>query len=184
MLPKQPVIPVITSMTGLKRFLETDLPCLIVQDFHLNLLGEVIETAHAHKRSVIVHIELIQGLASDEYGTQHVIQHLHADAIISSKPKVIEMAKKNKIPAILRLFVLDSKSLKRGIELTQSLLPDAVEFMPSLVYPLIVPMIESAPCEVWAGGLIRDFDTIHTLTRSGITRVTVSDLRLATDYQP
>lgn len=184
MLPKQPVIPVITSMTGLKRFLETDLPCLIVQDFHLNLLSEVIETAHAYQRSVIVHIELIQGLASDEYGCQHAIQQLHADAIISSKPKVIEMAKKNKTPAILRLFVLDSKSLKRGTELTQSIVPDAVEFMPSLVYPLIVPMIKSAPCEVWAGGLIRDLDTIHNLNRLGITRVTVSDLSLAVDYRP
>jgi glycerol uptake operon antiterminator len=184
MLPDQTVIPVITSMKALLRFLETPLPCFIAQDFHLNLLGEVIETAHAHKRSVIVHIELIQGLASDEYGTQHIIQHLHADAIISSKPKVIEMAKKNKTPAILRLFVMDSKSLKRGIELTQTLIPDAVEFMPSLVYPLIVPMIEAAPCEVWAGGLIRTLEMIHTLTQAGITRVTVSDLSLATAFHP
>jgi glycerol uptake operon antiterminator len=184
MLPSQTVIPVITTMKALERFLETPLPVFIAQDFHLNLLGNVIEMAHARHRQVIVHIELIQGLASDEFGAQHIIQHLHADALISSKPKVIEMAKKNKTPAILRLFVLDSKSLKRGIELTQTLKPDAVEFMPSLVYPLIAPMIQSAPCEVWAGGLIRDVAMILTLTQSGITRVTVSDLSLATAYQP
>ena len=178
MLPKQPVIPVITSMKNLERFLETALPCFIAQDFHLNLLGDVIATAHAHHRQVIVHIELIQGLSSDEYGCQHILQHLHADAIISSKPKVIEMAKKNKTPAILRLFVMDSKSLKRGLELTQTVVPDAVEFMPSLVYPLITPHLHDLPCEVWAGGLIRDIAMIDLLTQAGIARVTVSDLSL------
>lgn len=184
MLPNQTVIPVISSMKALERFLETPLPVFIAQDFHLNLLKDVIDIAHAQHRHVIVHIELIQGLASDEYGAQHIIQHLHADALISSKPKVIEMAKKNKTPAILRLFVLDSKSLKRGIELTQTLRPDAVEFMPSLVFPLIVPMIADAPCEVWASGLIRDLPMIQTLIQSGIARVTVSDLSLATTFTP
>jgi glycerol uptake operon antiterminator len=179
MLPKQAVIPVISSMKSLQRFLETPLPCFIAQDFHLNLLGEVIDLAHARHRQVIVHIELIQGLANDEYGCQHIIQHLHADAIISSKPKVIDMAKKNKTPAILRLFVMDSKSLKRGLELTQTVMPDAVEFMPSLVYPLIVTHLTDLPCEVWAGGLIRDRAMIATLTQAGIARVTVSDLALA-----
>jgi len=179
MISKQNIIPVITSMKGLEDFLMTPLKVFILQDVHINHLSYMIKTAHENHREVIVHIELIQGLANDEYGAQFLIQQMHVDGVISSKPKIIEMTQKNHCLAILRVFIMDSKSIKRSLQIIETTKPDVVEFLPSLIYEIFPEFIKDIKAEVWAGGLVKTTSQITAILKTGIHRITVSNLELA-----
>jgi len=182
MIAAQTVIPVITSMKGLETFLLTPLKVFILQDVHINHLKGMIEMAHDYDRQVIVHIELIQGLANDEYGAQFLIQQLHVDGVISSKPKVIEMTQKNHCLGILRVFIMDSKSVKRSLQIIESTKPDVVEFLPSLIYEIFPGFIKDIQAEVWAGGLVQNEAQIKAILNTGVKRITLSQLELAVRY--
>jgi len=179
MISKQKIIPVITTMKGLEDFLLTPLKVFILQDIHINHLGYMVKTAHEHNREVIVHIELIQGLANDEYGAQYLTQQMHVDGVISSKPKIVEMTQKNHCLGILRIFIMDSKSVKRSLQIIETLKPDVVEFLPSLIYEIFPNFIHDLKTEVWAGGLVHNQSQIDAILETGIDRITLSDLKLA-----
>ncbi|KAF0225081.1 MAG: glycerol uptake operon antiterminator [Erysipelotrichaceae bacterium] len=182
MISKQNIIPVITSMKGLEAFLRTSLKVFILQDVHINHLKDMIKMAHEAKKEVIVHIELIQGLANDEFGAQFLIQQLHVDGLISSKPKIIEMTQKNRCLGILRVFIMDSKSIKRSLQLIEAIKPDVVEFLPALIYEVFPTFINDIKAEVWAGGLVQTPYQIQSIFASGIKRITLSNLELAIKY--
>ncbi len=179
MISKQPVIPVITSMKGLEAFLLTPLKVFILQDVHINHLKDMVNLAHEYQREVIVHIELIQGLANDEFGAQFLIQQIHVDGVISSKPKIIEMTLKNHCLGILRLFIMDSKSIKRSLQIVESVKPDVVEFLPALIYEIFPSFIKDIQAEVWAGGLVQNETQIQAILKTGVKRITLSNLDLA-----
>ncbi len=124
MLQQQTCIPVISSMKKLEQFLLTDLELCILQDVHISLLGSMIHSLHENRRKVLIHIDMINGISGDEYGTEFIIQKLKADGIISVKSRVIEATKKNHRLAILRIFLIDSKSLERGLDMIDKAKPD------------------------------------------------------------
>lgn len=177
-LPEQALIPVLTTIKQLERFLATELKLCILQDFHFGLLKDAVRILHENGRFGLVHIELVQGISNDEFGTQILTQQLKVDGIISSKPKIIEMAKKTHAIAIQRVFLIDSKSLERGVASVSESKPDAMEVMPALAFPMFANIKQRIDMELWAGGLIRDETTARVVLASGATRMTVSDLDL------
>lgn len=177
-LPEQPLIPVLTTMKQVELFLETPLSLCLLQDMHFSLLKEVVRILHENQRFGLVHIELIHGISNDEFGAQILTQQLRVDGIISSKPKIIETAKKNHAFAIQRVFLIDSKSLTRGLASVNETIPDAMEVMPALTYPLFEMIREKTDVELWAGGLVKNENIAQTILESGAKRITVSDLAL------
>lgn len=177
-LPEQALIPVLTTMKQLEKFLATSLKVCILQDFHFNLLKDVIKILHDNERIGLVHIEMIQGISNDEYGTQILTQQLKVDGIISSKPKIIEMAKKTHALSVQRVFLIDSKSLERGVASVGDSKPDAMEVMPALTFQMFKNIKERIDMELWAGGLIRDEETVRIVLANGAKRMTVGNLDL------
>lgn len=177
-LPEQQLIPVLTTMKQLEKFLATSLKVCILQDFHFTLLRDVVKILHDNGRIGLVHIEMIQGISNDEFGTQILTQQLKVDGIISSKPKIIEMAKKTHCFSIQRVFLIDSKSLERGIASVSESKPDAMEVMPALTFQLFPGIKERIDMELWAGGLIRDEETVRIILANGAKRMTISNLDL------
>jgi glycerol uptake operon antiterminator len=177
-LPEQALIPVLTTMKQIEKFLDTSLKVCILQDFHFGLLKDAVRILHEQDRIGLVHIEMIQGIANDEFGTQILTQQLKVDGIISSKPKIIEMAKKTHAIAIQRVFLIDSKSLERGLASVTESKPDVMEVMPALTFQMFALIKERIDIELWAGGLIRDEETVRIILASGAKRMTVSNLDL------
>jgi len=121
---RQRIIPSVFKMKSFEVFLKSNLDYCFVMDMHVALLGSMIETAHQRGKKVIVHMDMVKGISSDEYGCEFVCQVLKADGVISTKAKVLETAKKNHKITILRTFLIDTKSLEKGINLANELEPD------------------------------------------------------------
>jgi len=133
-------------------------------------------------RKGLVHIDMINGIASDEFGAEYLCQKLRSDGIISSKTRIVETTKKNNKIAIQRMFLIDSKSIERGIETLQKSQPDIVEVMPAIAYNIIPFIKQHVDIPIIGGGLIKTENDIKQSLDVGCFALTVSDLELCVRY--
>ena len=181
----QPILLAISQMKEFEKFLQSPLDTCILMDFHINLLPAMMQNAHAAGKKVYLHADLLRGVSADEYGCEYLCQRLRADGIISTKPKVLEAARRNHVATILRLFLIDTKSLEKGVALIRSLQPDHVELLPGLacdVIPELTRRLEGTTQSFLCGGLIKTHEQIKRCLEAGACAVTLSDRQLAESY--
>lgn len=193
----QPILLAISQVKDFERFLKSTLDTCILMDFHINLLPAMMQRAHAAGKKVYLHADLLRGVSADEFGCEYLCQRLRADGIISTKPKVLEAARRNHVTTILRLFLIDTKSLEKGIALIRSLRPDHVELLPGLACDVIPDLKqrlathgistdlshkEQPDLTFLCGGLIKAPTQITRCLEAGACAVTLSDQQLAEDY--
>ncbi len=184
----QPLLLAVSQIREFERFLKSPLDTCILIDMHINQLPALMRAARSAGKRVFLHADLLHGLAADEYGCEYICQHLKADGIISTKNRVLETARRNHTATILRLFLIDTKSLDKGVALIDSLRPDYVELLPGLACEVIPDLKKrlrekGAPeISLLCGGLIRTPEQITRCLRAGAHAVTLSDRRLAETF--
>ncbi len=197
----QPILLAISQIKDFEKFLKSPLDTCILMDFHINLLPAMMQAAHAAGKTVYLHADLLRGVSADEFGCEYLCQRLHADGIISTKPKVLEAARRNRVATILRLFLIDTKSLEKGAALIRSLQPDHVELLPGLACDAITDLkqrllpaadktsdridrtqADSTAQSFLCGGLIKNHAQITRCLEAGACAVTLSDRNLAEEY--
>ena len=167
-------LPALSDFSMIKAFLKTDIKYCILVDFQLAQIGDVIELLKSNGRKVLVHIDMIRGLHADEYGAIHLIQNYHVDGIISIKPRVILICKKRNVIGMQRIFLKDSLSLKRSIEVISKSQPDCLEILPAVSTSIIEYIKEKLQCNVFSGGLLTTEEQVQSCLDAGAIGVTVS----------
>jgi glycerol uptake operon antiterminator len=175
---QQTIIPAISDFKSLRLFTKTDIKTCVLMGFQLAELHHVIEELHQNNKEVILHIDLIKGLSSDEFGAIHAIQNIGVDGIISIKPGIIQVAKKRHVLAILRIFLKDSMSLQKSIEVISHTNPDFVEILPAIGGTILESIQKQVNVDIICGGLISTGEQINDCLSSGAKAVTVSDYHL------
>lgn len=180
---EQKIFPAISTMKDFERYLESNLEWCILMDFHISLLEIMVKQAHDKNKKILIHIDLMKGVTSDEFGCEYVCQKMKVDGVISTKSKVIDAAKRNKKLAIQRMFLIDSKSLEKGITQLGVSAPDYIEVLPGIAYE-ILPYIQSKlSIPLISGGLIKSEEMITRCLEHGAVAVSVGDLSLAMKYE-
>lgn len=174
----QKILPVIGDFKTFELFLKSKNTWCVLMDFHVNFLEDLIRQLHQHNKKGIVHMDMVKGLQNDMYGTQFMCQKLHVDGIISTKPKTIETAIQNHVISILRVFLIDTRSLIRGAHMAQTLHPDYVEILPGVIPNVVEMMHEHCQVDLIGGGLIRSKEDIEQCLKQGMCAITTSNLKL------
>ncbi len=179
---EQKVIPAIANEKDFEKFLDSNFSYCVFLNMNISQLENLIDMSHRQGKKALVHIDLIQGLSSDEYGCEYACQKLKVDGIISTKGKVVEMAKKNKKIAILRLFLIDSKSLEKGLSMCNTIEPDYMEVLPGIADSIIPYIRTRVSVSIMSGGLIKTEEQIDDCLEKGASAVTISDIKMAIKY--
>lgn len=182
-LIEQKVLPVISDWKTFEKFLQREETWCILMDFHVNFVEELLTKLHEHQKKGIVHMDLIRGLSNDIYGTQFMCQKYHVDGIISTKPRVIEYAKKNHCLSIFRVFLIDTRSLEKGSIMAEELQPDYVEVLPAIIPDAVSKMRKHCQVKIIGGGLIHGTEDIEFCLKHGMSAVSTSNLGLC-DWRP
>ena len=87
--------------------------CKVVFLLFGNLLTvpDYIQQLKEHGKSVFVHLDLIEGLSSSRSSVDYINEKTNADGIISIKQSLLKYAKSLGFLTVLRIFMLDSKSI-------------------------------------------------------------------------
>lgn len=178
----QKAVPSISKMEDVEKFILSPLETCILLDIHLSHLQDAIDHIHQAGKFAIVHLDRVRGISKDEDGCDYVIQRLGADGIISTEPTIIERAKKNECVTIQRLFLSDSRTLDKELNLLNITQPDFAEILPALacqIFPQIKLRIQS---KILGGGLIKTQEQIYDCLINGASAVTISSLSLCEQF--
>ncbi|RLL46633.1 glycerol-3-phosphate responsive antiterminator [Oceanobacillus piezotolerans] len=172
------VLPAIRRMKDFERALESDNETIVLLETRLSQLKSLIQYAKRENKRVLVHFDLIQGLKADEYGMEFLIREIKPDGILSTRGNVITLAKKQKLLAIQRMFLLDSLALETNLKQIDRIKPDCVEVLPGIMPAIIRKIIDETNIPIIAGGLITGRDDIDHAFDAGAVAVTTSNMEL------
>ncbi len=176
---KHPVIAGVRNKKSLRQAVRSDCIALFVLHGDIMELEKIMELARDYDKLVFLHIDLIKGIARDKAGVKYLAEKNLCDGIVTTKSNLIKAAKKERLMAIQRLFLLDSAALETGKHLLKSYKPDAVEILPGIAAPYFINHIKQRDlCPVIAGGLIRKETEVKSLLDSGVMAISTSNNEL------
>lgn len=181
-LTNGPVIPAARSMEGFKAALtNTIVPSVVLLFGDINSLPGLIAQAKEHKKCIILHVDLFDGVGKDKAGIRFLAR-LGITAIITTKTHLCKIAREEGLIVIQRLFLMDSDSLRTGLNLVRSFKPDAIEILPGSVPESVVQkIISETGLPILAGGLISTRDDVNQAIERGISAVSTSRQELWDD---
>ncbi|SPU10701.1 glycerol-3-phosphate responsive antiterminator, GlpP [Niallia circulans] len=174
----QPIIPASSNMKEFEAFLKSDYEIGVFLEVHVSQLKHISLLAKKANKKMIYHVDLIQGLKSDDFGTEFICQEFKPYGLISTKSSVILKAKQKNVIAIQRVFLLDSHAIAKSVKLVQRTHPDYIEVLPGTMPWMIKEIKESLNVPILAGGLIRTDKDISNAIEAGATSITTSKKEL------
>ncbi|WP_404454232.1 glycerol-3-phosphate responsive antiterminator [Virgibacillus necropolis] len=172
------ILPAVRTMKDFDKALGSKHDVIVLLETRLSQLKNLVAYAHRSDKKVIIHFDLIQGLKTDEYGMEYVLREIKPDGIISTRGYVIELAKKNQIMAIQRMFLLDSLALEHNQTLIERIKPDCIEVLPGLIPSFIENLSQRIGTPIIAGGLITEGKEVEEALNAGAIAVSTSKTAL------
>ncbi|MBA4603859.1 glycerol-3-phosphate responsive antiterminator [Thermoactinomyces mirandus] len=174
----QRILPAASNIKEFERLMETNYEYIILLDCHIVQLFSLMKLAKRHRKKVLLHVDLIQGLRSDEHGAEYLCQNIKPAGLISTRTSVVSTAKKRSLIAIQRIFLLDTHALNTSYRLFHSFEPDYIEVLPGVIPHIIKEVSEKTRIPILAGGLIRTTKEAKEALEAGAVAVTTSSKKV------
>ncbi len=148
--------------------------------FYLNAdlltVAEHIRTAHQAGKSVLVHLDLAEGIGKDASGVRFLRQ-CDVDGIISTRANLIRLAHEQDLFTVQRFFALDSLGVQSIDSILENCRPDMIEIMPGVVYRVIERLSRKGH-SVIAGGLVETKSDVTDALTAGACAVSTGKTAL------
>jgi glycerol uptake operon antiterminator len=141
-------------------------------------MAPVLRRVHAAGKLAAVHLDLIDGVASDIAGVRWLVRS-GADAVISSHGQAVRAVRAEGVTAIQRVLCLSELAVDHGLGAVSRAQPDIVELLPGVILPQIADLVlPRLTVPLLAGGFIRDADDVSAVLAAGALAVTTSEQAL------
>ncbi|MFC7375485.1 glycerol-3-phosphate responsive antiterminator [Brachybacterium sp. GCM10030267] len=174
-LQSDPVITSIKDDRALEAALETDHEVLFLLYGSLIDIEETVARCIAAGKIVLVNVDFIEGLSSQDVAVQWLATHTEADGILSSKPAVVRAARRAGLTAVQRYFLVDSISYHQLARVLRQGEPHFVEILPGCIPRVIEWLRADFSTPVIAGGLVCERGDVIAALGAGALAVATSD---------
>ncbi|SHF43978.1 glycerol uptake operon antiterminator [Seinonella peptonophila] len=171
---QQVVLPATGNLKHFERLLDSNFVYLVLLESHLARLRSLIQLANRHQKKVLLHVDLIQGLRSDEYAVDYLSQEVRPAGLISTRTPVVKRARKKSLLGIQRLFLLDTHALHTSLRLLEQFQPDYIEVLPGILPHMIKQIAEHTNVPILAGGFIQSTKEVEAAISAGAVATTTS----------
>lgn len=174
LLAEEPVIAAVKNESELNRAIHS--PCHVIFLLYGDIctLSENIALLKKHQKTVMVHVDLIEGLENKSIAVEYIKKATNADGIISTKPNLIKTAKDLDLAAVQRFFVIDSLAFQNIKKHMESGKADFIEILPGVMPKVIKKIVNTVSVPVIAGGLISDKEDIISALGAGAAAVSTT----------
>lgn len=172
-----PVIAAIKDDNGLERCLQSDIDIVFVLYGDVITIRNIVHRLKKGKKTVLVHVDLISGLAQKEISVEFIHKYTEADGIISTRRNLTEYAKSLGMNAVLRYFMIDSLALQNIQRQSKAdIQPDIIEILPAILVPNFISRIRKI-CKVplMASGLVTNKQETLTALNAGAIAVSTTN---------
>lgn len=178
----QVMLPAISDFKALEKFVKTGLEYCVIMNFPLIQIKHVCTLLKEHHKKCFIHLDLIKGIANNEFGAEYMIETFAVDGIISTHPSVIEIAKAKNVKTVLRIFIIDSLALNKSLNIAKKYQPDYIEILPAFSYELKARIEAEVSIPLIGGGLVSSVEMVDRCLAGGLVAVTCSESKLWKQY--
>ncbi len=174
-LKKHSIIASVKDLQGLERALRS--PCKVVFVLFGDLLSIAEITARAKQadKTVFIHLDLIEGLASRDICVDFIAKNTKADGILSTKSNLIRRANACGLLAIQRYFLLDSLTFENVTRQYAREAACAIEVLPGVMPKVIARLAQTIRTPIITGGLIADKTDVTDVLSAGACAVSTTN---------
>ncbi len=166
-----PVVAAVKDDDGLERCLHSDIDVVFVLYGDVISIRDIVQRLKEGGKTVLVHVDLISGLAPKEVSVDFIQKYTEADGIISTRRNLTEYARSLGMNTVLRYFMIDSLALQNIRRQSKAeTQPDIIEILPAILVPDFISRIRKI-CKVplMASGLVTNKqETLHALNAGAI----------------
>lgn len=162
-----PVIGAVKSVEGLEKCLQSEVGVIFILFGDLCSIGDIVDRVKAAGKVAMVHMDLINGLASKEIAVDFIHKYTKADGIISTKQAMIKRARELGMYTVWRFFMIDSLAFENIGKQLKAVHPDVIEVLPGLMPKVIRRLVAYTSVPVIAGGLIGDREDVMSMLSAG-----------------
>ena len=178
MLHKTPGIIAVKSIESLEKSLTGNSSVIFVLFGDIVSIPDIVSRIKDAGKISLVHIDLIDGLASRDIAVDFIAENTKADGIVSTKASLVKHAKACGLLTVQRFFVLDSMALfniEKHFPLDYA---DAIEVLPGVMPKIIRKIVNMTKKPLIAGGLISDKEDMQQALEAGAIAVSTSNISL------
>lgn len=172
------IIEAVRSEDDLLRSLQSKNRVVFLLFGSLLTIPKYIKQLKEKGKIVFIHLDLIEGLASSKASVEYIKRMTDADGIISIKQNILRYAKSLEFMTILRIFILDSKSLENVNKINADSSVDIVEMMPAVAMTIVPDAVAKLEKTIIGGGLVHSKTVVDSVLASGASAVSTSDYSL------
>ena len=174
MLENNPIIAAVKSDKELELALNSEVEVIFVLYGDILNVENISEKINYKNKVGIVHIDLIEGLASREISLKFIKEKTKFKGIVTTKQSIIKMAKSLNLFVIYRIFIFDSLSFENAKKhsFNES---DAIEILPGVIPKVIKTLSEIANKPIIVGGLIESKEESINALKSGATCISTTE---------
>lgn len=173
-LRQNPVIAAVREEAVLPRAVEAAPRVVFLLGGELGRMAAMVKLVRDAGKVVLMHLDLIEGLARDKAAVRYVAEKLKPDGIITTRGHLVRLAHGQDLFALQRIFVVDSVALQTGVSNLRSTGPDAVECLPAPMPRVLRRLVQQTGMPVIAGGLVRSREDLDEILDTGVAGVSVS----------
>jgi len=174
-LGRNPVIPAVKDDAALKRFLNSPGEIVFILYGDIVTLNEKVESVLKRGKIPFVHIDMVQGMASNAIVMDYFYKHFRRDCgVITTKGSMAKKAMDHGIRVVQRYFMLDSLSVESAIDGITKMRTDAIEIMPGIIPRVISQLSQKTTVPIIAGGLVQTALDVEKIRAAGALSISTS----------
>jgi len=177
-LRAHPIVAAVRELSLVREALESPVRVVFLMTGDALSVGPAISDLHDAGKQVVVHIDLVRGVAPDREGVQFLARTARPDAIVSTKLHVLQAARRENLQTVLHLFLIDTQAFNTGIRHVEDFGPDAIEVMPGLMPRVISDLGAAVNPPILAAGLIKTYAEAQQAINAGAVAAIVGAHRL------
>lgn len=175
LIGSQPIIPAPRNAEDFRHALHHTAATSVITLFgDVNTLPGLLAEAAKWGKRLIIHFDLCDGVGKDRAGLA-LLAHMGVTAVITTKTHLVRMAQEEGLLVIQRLFLVDSESVRTGLNLLKNTKPDMLEILPAVIpAPIIANLALQTRLPIMAGGLLATREEVLKVLNSGVSAVSTS----------
>lgn len=177
-IKKNPIIAAINNLDNLDEALSSPCENIFLLTGNIFNLKEIASRVKSKDKGIYIDIDSIDGFSKDTWGLEYIVKNIRPHGIITTKENLVWLSKDLGAFTILRLFILDSISLEKGIQSINSTKPHAVEIFPGIMPKIIKKILIETNVPIITSGLIMDIEDLGESLNAGAIAVSTNSKEL------
>lgn len=131
-------------------------------------IGEISQSLRKHNKLVLVHVDMIGGMARDKVAIRYLKEKLDVDGIVTPNGQLVASGHKEGLLTAQRIFAHDTPSVLSGINALRQSKPDFIEIMPgAAVLKVYEEVRKHFQQPIIAAGLIKSIQDVKQILKAG-----------------